>query len=424
MDFGMSTYIVRDVSRDNNRANKYLENMIPLKIILSITTVVIICLILKILNYPDLKIILCLIIGIQSAITSMAGLFYGIFQALNKMKYQAIGVTINSIFLLLIIIIVTYLNLGIVSIALAYLLSSIISTIYLIKIIQKFVKNIKIRFNFSFWVETLKKSSPFALTVLFASLFFATDQIMISVIPSTIPGDFALGIYTASYKILAVFITIYSMYTIAVFPLMSSLYKKSDNILKISYEKSVKYLLALALPLCVGISFYAKDLIILIYGIDYIKAGPLLQVLIWNIIFVFINGISDSLLNSTNHEISVTKRTAIAGIFNFILNLVLISKFSYFGATISTLLSGLLILILNNYLILQTLFKIDKSLIKDTVKILISSSILAIVLYFIKVSMWLAIPIGVIIYVIAIMLMKTLDKDDIYIVKELLGKNN
>jgi O-antigen/teichoic acid export membrane protein len=420
MDFGMSIYIVRDLSRDDSTVNKYLGNIIPLKIILSTITIITVCLILKIFNYSDLKILLCLIMGIQSGIGSMAGLFYGIFQASNKMKYQAIGLTINSIFLLLIIIIVIRLNLEIVSIALAYLLSSIISTIYLIKIVRNLVKNIKIGFDFSFWFETLKKSAPFAMTTLFVSFLFTTDQIMIS----AISGDFALGIYNCSYKILTVFITIYSMYTIAVFPLMSRLYNKLDDILKISYEKSVKYLLALALPLCVGISFYAKNMVILIAGTDYIDAGPLLQVLIWNITFVFVNGISDQLLNSTNHEMAVLKRTAIAGVFNFALNLVLISKFSYFGATISTLLSGLLILILNNYLISKALFKIDNTLIKDVVKIIISSSILAIVLYLIHVSMWLSIPIGVIIYVIAILLMKTLDKDDIYIIKELLGKNN
>ncbi|MDR2873845.1 MAG: oligosaccharide flippase family protein [Methanobrevibacter sp.] len=421
MDFGMSTYIVRTISRDNNLVHKYLGNVIPLKIILSLSTIVIVSLILKILNYPDLKILLCLIIGIQYAIMSMRDWFYGIFQAFNKMKYQAIGTIINSVFLLLIIIITIYLNLGIVFIALAYLLSTIISTAYVIKIIRKLVKHIKIEFDFGYWFKTLKKSIPFAMTILLTTIFFTTDQVMISVIS----GDHALGIYASSYKILSVFITIYVMYTVTIFPLMSSLYnKKSDDILKISYEKSVKYLLALALPLCIGISFYAKDIIALLFNSFFSEAIPLLQVLIWNIVFVFVNGISDTVLNSSNHEMAVAKRTAIAGIFNFILNLVFIHEFSYFGAAISTLLSGLLILILNNYLISRTVFKLNKSLIKDVVKIGISSSILAIALYLTKISMWLAIPVGLVIYITVILLTKTLDKDDIYIVKELLGKNN
>ncbi|MDR3223791.1 MAG: flippase [Methanobrevibacter sp.] len=420
MDVGMSTYIVRDISRDKRDTNRYLGNMIPLKILLSLATILIVILILKLMNKPDLTIIIILIFGIQAAIVSMNGLLSGVFQAFNKMKYQAIGTIINSTLLLSFVIIGIELDLGIVSIALAYLISITISSTYLIKTIKKLVKNIEIQFDFKFWIEVIKKAAPFGLTALFTSIFFLTDQVMLEIIS----GNEAVGIYSTAYRILLLFITLYSMYTIAVYPLMTNLYKNSDNILKILYEKSVKYLLALSLPICVGISFYANDIVVLIFGKDFIIAGSVLQLLIWNLVFIFINGISDYLLNSTNHEIGVTKRTAIAGSFNFVLNIIFISTFSYYGAVISTLLSGLLILILNSYLISRAVFKIDFSLIIDVIKISISTIILAIVLYYIHVSMWIAIPIGIITYTIAIIITRTLDNNDKYIVKELLGKNN
>ncbi|MDR2830726.1 MAG: flippase [Methanobrevibacter sp.] len=420
MDFGMSIYIVRDVSRNMEQASKYLGNMILLKILLSLITIFVVFIVLKLRNYSDLTVLISLIFGIQAAITSMNLLFNGIFQAFHKMKYQAFATIINSILLLSFVTITVELDLGIFYIALAYLISIIVTVTYSIKSIKKLVDNIKIEFDFKFWIEVMKKATPFAITSIFTSIFFMTDQVMLG----AISGDYALGIYSASYRILLVFLTLYSMYTTAIFPIMSNLYKKSDNILKITFEKSVKYLLALALPICVGISFYADDIVTLICGSEYILAGSVLKILIWNLVFTFINGISDSLLNSTNHEMGVTKRTAIAGAFNFVLNLILISEFSYYGATISTLLSGLLVLLLNIYLISRAVFKINHSLIMDIAKISISTTILAIVLYFIRVSMWVAIPIGIIIYGIAIIITKTLDNDDKYIVKELLGKNN
>ncbi|MDR2624547.1 MAG: oligosaccharide flippase family protein [Methanobrevibacter sp.] len=418
MDFGMNIYIVRDVSRNKQVANVYLGNIIPLKILLSSVTVLSASVILKLMNYPNLVILISIIFGIQTAIMNMNSLFNGIFQAFHKMKYQAIGSIINSTLLLSFVIVAVKLDLGITSIALAYLTSITLTTIYLVKTLKKLVNNIKIRFDFKFWLEVMKKATPFGITSIFTSIFFMTDQVMLG----AISGDYALGIYSASYRILTVFITLYTMYTTAVFPFMSNLYKKSDNILKITYEKSVKYLLALALPICVGTSFYADDIATLIFEPEYVMVGSLLPILIWNIVFTFVNGISDSLLNSTNHEVGVTKRTGIAGVFNFVLNLILISKFSYYGATISTLLSGLLVLILNNYLISRALFKINSSLIVDIIKISISAAILAIVLYFIHVSMWMAIPVGMITYGMAIIITKVLDDDDKYIVKELLKK--
>ncbi|MDR3291596.1 MAG: flippase [Methanobrevibacter sp.] len=420
MDIGMSIYIVRDISKDKQGTDRYLGNMIPLKILLSLATILIVITILKLMNKPDLTILIILIFGIQTAILNMNMLLNGVFQAFNKMKYQAIGTIINSTLLLSFVIIGIELDLGIVSIALAYLISIAISSIYLIKTIKKLVKNIEIQFDFKFWIEVIKKASPFGLTALFASIFFMTDQVMLDMMS----GDYAVGIYSAAYRILSAFIILYSMYTFAVFPLMTNLYKNSDNTLKILYEKSVKYLLALSLPICVGISFYANDIVVLLFYKDFIIAGSVLQLLIWNLVFTFINGMSDYLLNSTNHEIAVTKRTAIAGFINFVLNLILISRYSYYGAVISTLISGLIILILNNYLISRAIFKIDFSLIIGVIKISISTIILAVVLYCIHVSMWVAIPIGIITYTIAIIITRTLDNNDKYIVKELLGKNN
>lgn len=78
------------------------------------------------------------------------------------------------------------------------------------------------------------------------------------------------------------------------------LYKDSEDLLKISYEKSIKYLIMIMLPFAIGITIYSQDIITLIYGKSYIFAGDVLKILIWNVLFIMINGASTSLLNSSN----------------------------------------------------------------------------------------------------------------------------
>ena len=56
-------------------------------------------------------------------------------------------------------------------------------------------------------------------------------------------------------------------------------------------------------------------------------------------------------------------------------------------------------------------------------KIIIGSLILGIALYFLNLNMWIAIPVGIIIYFAAIFLLRVFDDDDKYIVKEILGRN-
>ena len=74
------------------------------------------------------------------------------------------------------------------------------------------------------------------------------------------------------------------------------------------------------------------------------------------------------------------------------------------------------------YSISKTEYKSDISLLKTVMKLLVCWIILTISLYLINVSLWLAIPIGLIVYIVSLFLTKYIDDTDKYIVKELLGK--
>ena len=147
-----------------------------------------------------------------------------------------------------------------------------------------------------------------------------------------------------------------------------------------------------------------------------------MQILIWTVVFLFINGVATSLLNSIGKEYDVTKIYIIAAIFNIVVNYFLIPKYTYIGASVATVLSEILILGLMMYSISKTEYKPDISLLKTVIKLVICGIILAIVLYLINVSLWLAIPIGLIVYIISLFLTKSIDDTDKYIIKELLGK--
>ena len=147
-----------------------------------------------------------------------------------------------------------------------------------------------------------------------------------------------------------------------------------------------------------------------------------MQILIWTVVFLFINGVATSLLNSIGKEFEVTKIYIVAAIFNIVLNYFMIPRYTYIGASIATVLSEILILALMMHRISKTEYKPDKSLLKTVIKLTISGIILAIVLYAINVSLWLAIPIGLIVYIISLLITRSIDDTDKYIIRELLGK--
>ena len=418
MDIGMSTYITREIAKHKHLLSKYLSNVFLFKILLAALLFLISGLILFYLGYNQLTIIITLIFSIEMVFMTMVGLFNGIFQAFEKLKYQSIGTILNSSFLLLGILITIGLDLGVLFIAVSYTIGYFIYFSYMfIEYVRKFGFP-KFEVDVPFIKEVVLGSIPFGLTNFFYSIYFSIDIVMLSYLT----GDYATGIYKSAYNIINVFTTFFVVYQGVIFPVMSKFFAESKDLLKSSYELSVKYLLLIIIPISVGVFFYARPLVDIIYSNQYSLASTPVQILIWTVSFLFINGAASILLNAIDKEKTVTKVYIIAALFNVALNFILIPYMSYDGAAIATVASEILITVLTVYYIFKTSYKPDFGLLKNVIKLLVCGIILAIVLNYIHVSLWLAIPIALIVYLISLIITRSIDDTDKYIIKELLNK--
>lgn len=177
------------------------------------------------------------------------------------------------------------------------------------------------------------------------------------------------------------------------------------------------------IPIAVATMFYSIDIIQLIYGHQYDAASSVLSILIWTVCLLFISGAANLLLNASHKELTVTKIYAIAAVFNIALNFFMIPLLSYNGAAITTVLSDLLIVLIQSYVIYKLGHRPNRKLYSDLIKIILGSIILGIALYFLNLNMWVALPVGIIIYLAVVYLLRVFDEDDMYIVREILGKN-
>ena len=417
-DIGMSTFATREISKDRSKTHKFINNVLPFKIILSIALFIVTALILILLGYNKLTIEVALIISIETIFICMIKFIGGVFQAYENQKINSIGEMIAAILLLIFTFIVIMFDWGLIGVALSYALAYLIFLLHMIFNMNKSFGIPKFEWDFKFWKETAIKSIPFGLSIFFYTVYFSIDIVMIQMMA----GDYATGLYNSAYKIVSVFAAFYVIYQYVIFPLMSKLYAENTDLLKLSFEQAFKYSLLILLPISIGVYFYSPYIINLIYSSQYALASPAMQILIWTVVFLFINGVATSLLNSIGKEVSVTKIYLVAAIFNIVLNYLTIPVWSYIGATVTTVLSEILILVLMMYSISKTEYKPDLSLLKTIFKLVICGIILAIVLYLINVPLWLAIPIGLVVYVLALIITRTIDDTDKYIINELLNR--
>lgn len=419
MDLGVGTYIVRAIATDYDSSPRYLGNAIPLKSLFAIATFILTLIILIIQKADLLTITITLLFTIERILNAFIGLINATFQAFEEGKYQGIGNFILNLLLLGFILITIFTDLGIYGITFSYILANLIALIYAYYALTRHITKPKYEFDKALCKEITLLALPFALTGLLSSVYYSIDMIMLT----NMIGNYSTGIYNATYKLISVLTLFYSIYGAVFFPIMSKLYKNDAQLLIISYEKSLKYLMIVIIPIAIATMFYSTDIIQLFYGHEYDAASSVLSILIWTVCLLFISGVGNTLLNATHKEVTVTKIYAIAAVFNIALNLILIPKFSYNGAAVTTVLSDILIVVIQCYMIYKLGYRVNKKLYLDLGKIIAGSIILGIALYFLNLNMWVALPTGIIIYFAVIYLLKLFDDDDKYVIKEILGRN-
>lgn len=418
-DLGIGTHSVRHIATDNDSAPKYLGNIIPLKGLFSIIGFIIILIILILMKSDELTITVTLLFTIEQIIKKFVDFINSIFQAFELGKYQGISNTVLNVLLLIFILLSIFTNLGIYGIAIAYILANMIALIYCYYILINHITKPKYEFDQSFCKKTTLLAMPFAATAVLSSIYYSIDMVMLT----HMIGNYATGIYNATYKLIGVLTLFYGIYIAVIFPVMSKFFKNDEKALLILFEKSIKYLMLIIIPIAISTMIYSKDIIYLIYGHQYDASSSVLSILIWTVCLLFINGAGNTFLNASYKEVSATKIYAIAAVFNIILNFVMIPHLTYNGAAITTVLSDLLIVLLQGHVIYKMGYKLNKKLFYDLGKIITGSIILGIALYFLNLNMWVALPVGIIIYFVSIYLLRLFDNDDKYVIREILGKN-
>lgn len=425
-DLGLFSLTTREVARNKSLAPKYLTNVSLMKIILAAITFGLIALTINLMGYPRETIQATYLIGLAVIISAFTQMFNSIFQAYERMEFQGVGQVLNAALMLGMVILAIKFSFSVVGFASLYVIANFITLGYSFAIMKIKFSDMPsqakcLEFDRSFWKATIKAALPFGLSTIFVTIYYWIDSVMLSVMQ----GNEVVGWYNAAYRLMLVLSFIPAALLGAVFPVMSRSHMSSQDTLRFAYERSFKYLLILGFPIGVGTTILANRIITMVYGLEYVPSIIALQVLVWSEVFIFLNIVFGTLLNSMDKQITVTKQCALGAALNVVLNLLLIPRYSYIGASIATVATECFAFI---YLFTQVA-KTGYSLAKKPVLILVMKVIVAGLLmgtfavYFSKLNLIILIILAAILYFMLIYLFRVVDKTDIDLVRSLMRKS-
>lgn len=414
-DFGLTTLIIREVARDRKIGPQYVGNAATLKIALSVITFVAILFILNIMAIPyDTRIIVYLIAACF-IFENMGTFFGGVFQAYERMWFNAIIQIIQKLFLLLLCFILLSRGYGLVAICVVYLLSGMFYCCANAGFVTyRFLKpHYEVRLGF--WRELLKESLPLAISAAIAMVYYNIDMIMLG----KMKDEAVVGWYGVSYHLYFAIITFFGAFLVAIFPVMSRFFEAHRERLSRIYEKSFKAISGLGLPLSVGCVLLSKKIILFLYGPQYEHSIIVFKIFASIIVFGCLNGLASYFLVSINRQRLVVKVLAITTGVNVLLNFILIPRYSYIGAACATLVSEILFFIISFISIPEEFRQVSHL---STLKSVFASIIMGIGVIFLSIkvlNLAALIIAGIIIYFITILLIGYLDRDDRMVLRDI-----
>jgi len=340
-DFGISSITTRELAREKEKEKEF-PAVLSLKLVLSIGTLLLICLGSFFITLDPIIRGIIWILGIYIIVSSFSGIIYAFFQARQKMEYeawakilQALAVTGAGFFVLF--------NFpSVQNLSLSYLFASLIALIFILFFFHFKVYRLKIYFNSIIWRNILAMSWPLALGGAMGSICANTDSIMMGYwgqITQT-------GWYNAAERIVAVALIPTGLIGASFFPALSRFFGQSKEKLQKGWNYFMETMILLTVPLVIGGIALAPKIIDFVYDPSYLYSVLAFQILIATGGVVILSTPFSQVLVVSNQQKKTFWIVLFGAVTNVILNFILIPKYSLYGAALTSLTASLLMLFL------------------------------------------------------------------------------
>lgn len=335
-DSGISTVTTRDVAKDLHRSDELFSHALALRLCLTSIIYVIAILIGSVGNERSFSRGFIMVIGLFLFSEAVRRASIAMLTAYERMDIVA-GLSVVSTFLKYTPFIIAVLygrslqtafTLLVVFWAVGAGISLIITKKYCLHHGSTTLKLHTMR-------TLLHESLPFGILLILSIIYFKADILMLAVMK----GESAVGFYEGAYKFIEASMFIPTSIVATLLPVMSRMFVQDKDSYADVYVHSTRILAAGVLPFVIVVSLFAREIILLVYGVEYLPSTSALALLIWSLFVIFLNAPVGNVIATSGLIRAFLPYAIINTLLNILLNFVLIPRYSFLGASFTTLLT-------------------------------------------------------------------------------------
>lgn len=383
IDFGIQQYVIKRMSEEPDRQKFYFHNFLAIEVILVLVVYAALAFVAFLNRYDPVIFHAILVAGLGVISMGLTYPFLAVMSANGDLKKVALINFLNSVINIGFILATIFFHRYIVFLVANQLTFGIIGLILYYHFVQKHIGKPEITSVFSkIDRDVVKKillaASPFALLVGFSTIYNRIDTVLIY----RLLGADQTGLYASAYKFFDLIGFFPSVISFSLYPIFAGLMsKQATTQVRETLEKYFRFLIAMALPIGVGGSLLALQLIVVLAGDDFRPAAPVLSILVWAPAVLLAYIVANSIVISQLTKLAVII-TGINVVVNIVGNLVLLPHFGIKAAAALTVLSESIQAIFYFYFIYSRITKF--SIIKFLWRPIIASTVMGIILLWIR----------------------------------------
>lgn len=255
--------IARRISRNREQAGDILVNSLSFRAGLWLLSFTAMMFFAFFADYPGPVKIILLLFGIEMLWVAARTVMAGIFLGFEITGYTAVGAIAERLFVSAAGITALLLGGEEITIAVVMIAGTFLHFGILARFLKRFIPKLPpVRWEYA--KGLLREGFPFLLWTIFGILYYRIDSVMLSIMTT----EEVVGWYGASYRFFDILAFLPSIFTLAVLPVMSKLYGREGNMLGVTTQKSLNFILVVGIPISISMYFFSGDIIHFFFGIE------------------------------------------------------------------------------------------------------------------------------------------------------------
>jgi O-antigen/teichoic acid export membrane protein len=408
LDLGFNVLFVREGARRPTEIQRYLRNVMSVRLLMSVVSLVLLAIALGLNGLGDLLVPAFLLMVLTSYSTLLRNGLY----AVQRLGFEAVAVVLESLVLLGLVLYGVKTGRGVTYFLWAYAAQYAFSCVYFAVVLAaRRIAVIGWSFELPLIREWFWKGLPFALTFVITILYFKIDQPLVYALRPHIEA----GWYAAAYKPFEALLFVPITFLSVVFPVLSVYHRERPTELLDAVNRFFKALLLIGWPMSVGIFVLAHPLTRALFTPDYARSAGAMRILALGVGIAFVNNAFIGALSASDRQSSFTWAAGWSLVANLAANLALIPVFGYLGASAATVITEIVLGVAGWVLTARYVGRV--AVLRLSWRVLLAGLVMGAAVFPLRdqhgVALAIPIVVGVIVYGVAVLLLRGLTRDEI-----------